>query len=340
MRAGVLRSHLVAVEPVVLRRAQAAVVSTAIAAALYLGAVSWVGRAGVGAALKMVSLPVILQLLALSLVNYGLRFARWHYYLHRLGSSVPLRHDLRIYIGGFALTTTPGKAGEMARTFWLRPYGVPATVSIAAFLSERLQDFLGVVLLSSLGATLYRHGEWVLALSAVLVLSAMIVLYVPAVSRRALTGMTAGSGWAGTLGRRIAEVMALTRGCFGARDFVLGLALGLAAWGAEACGFFLLLKALGAPVPLPTAVGIYSLAMLAGAISFMPGGLGGSEAAMILLLSACAVPAVLAVSATLLIRLTTLWFAVFLGILALSVRAGRPGLEASLAPAPPPAGMG
>jgi hypothetical protein len=57
------------------------------------------------------------------------------------------------------------------------------------------------------------------------------------------------------------------------------------------------------------------------------GGLGGSEAAMILLLSACAAPSALAVSATLLIRLTTLWFAVFLGVVALSVRLKNPRLR-------------
>jgi uncharacterized protein (TIRG00374 family) len=51
----------------------------------------------------------------------------------------------------------------------------------------------------------------------------------------------------------------------------------------------------------------------------MPGGLGGSEASMIVLLRISGVPLPLAVSATLLIRLATLWFAVLLGILALLV---------------------
>jgi uncharacterized protein (TIRG00374 family) len=52
----------------------------------------------------------------------------------------------------------------------------------------------------------------------------------------------------------------------------------------------------------------------------MPGGLGGSEATMVLLLKACGVPLPMAVSATLVIRVATLWFAVLLGIIALSIR--------------------
>jgi uncharacterized protein (TIRG00374 family) len=61
--------------------------------------------------------------------------------------------------------------------------------------------------------------------------------------------------------------------------------------------------------------------MLAGALSFMPGGLGGSEAAMVLLLRMLRVPLSIAVAATLLIRAATLWFAVLLGIIALLARA-------------------
>jgi uncharacterized protein (TIRG00374 family) len=49
----------------------------------------------------------------------------------------------------------------------------------------------------------------------------------------------------------------------------------------------------------------------------MPGGLGGAEATMItlLLLHGMAMPE--AVAATVFIRLATLWFAVFLGLIAL-----------------------
>ncbi len=58
----------------------------------------------------------------------------------------------------------------------------------------------------------------------------------------------------------------------------------------------------------------YALAMLAGALSFLPGGLGGAEAVMMALLLFKGVPEPLAIAATIVIRLTTLWFAVVLGV--------------------------
>ena len=55
--------------------------------------------------------------------------------------------------------------------------------------------------------------------------------------------------------------------------------------------------------------------MLIGAISFLPGGLGGAEVTMTALLMLNGMDNGAAVAATLLIRLTTLWFAVVLGLL-------------------------
>jgi uncharacterized protein (TIRG00374 family) len=75
---------------------------------------------------------------------------------------------------------------------------------------------------------------------------------------------------------------------------------------------------LGHPLPLATAVFIYAFAMLIGGISFLPGGLGSSEAVMIGLLVMNGFPEAAAVTATLICRLATLWFAVGLGAIFLA----------------------
>ena len=312
------------------RWVRAIAVSTAVAAAVYLGAVMWAGRAEVAAALKLVGVDTLIGLLALSLLNYGLRFARWHYYIRSLGGVISLRHDLRIYIGGFALTTTPGKAGEMARSLWLRPYGVPATMSIAAFFAERIQDFLGIVLLASLAVTSFRGAVWVLVGGVALVLGALIILYVPAISRSVLRYLTARPGRLRQIARQITEILLLTRGCFTPCRFLVGLLIGIGAWSAEGLALYALMSALGHPLPWVPAIGIFALATLAGALSFMPGGLGGTEVTMMVLLRLFAIPLPIAISATLLIQVVTLWFAVLLGIAALSIRAKVPEVPATV----------
>jgi len=60
--------------------------------------------------------------------------------------------------------------------------------------------------------------------------------------------------------------------------------------------------------------------MPGGALSFMPGGLGGDEAVMVGLLVWQGLDAADAVAATVIIRVTTLWFAVLLGVAATTMK--------------------
>jgi uncharacterized protein (TIRG00374 family) len=303
-------------------RLKAVTVSIVLAATAYLIAVLWAGRADVVAAIGGVGVGTLAVLLALSLTNYGLRFLRWHYYLNKLGCTLPVTADLLIYIGGFALTTTPGKAGELARTLWLKPYGVMPSRSIAAFFAERMQDFIAILLLSCLGLSLYPAGRWLMLVAVGLLGLALVLLFVPAAGRL-MTRWSEKSRLARPI-RHMAEILVHTRDCLAPVPLMAGLVLGIAAWSAESWAFAILLGALGHPLSLVTAFSIYAFSMLTGAISFLPGGLGGSEGAMIVLLRLAGVPIGVAVSATLLIRLATLWFAVLLGIIALSIRSKKP----------------
>ncbi len=94
----------------------------------------------------------------------------------------------------------------------------------------------------------------------------------------------------------------------------MGLALGLIAWGAEGVAFHIILRSLDVPISLALAVGIYAVSVLAGALSFIPGGLGSTEAVMGVLLVLVGVDTATAVAATLVWRLATLWFAVAIGL--------------------------
>ena len=59
---------------------------------------------------------------------------------------------------------------------------------------------------------------------------------------------------------------------------------------------------------------IFTFSTLAGGLTGAPGGVGGAEAAMIALLALQGVPLEVSVPATAVIRLTTLWFAIGIGL--------------------------
>jgi glycosyltransferase 2 family protein len=287
--------------------------SVALAALGYLGLSLWAGWRAVVGALAQVGLGVLFGLLALSLTNYLLRFVRWGRYLSLLDAPVAWRINLHAYFSGFALTTSPGKLGETLRSVLLKPHGVPSAASLAAFFAERASDLLSILVLAAIGLWAYAPARPVVGLAlAGVIFALLLVQWTALIAAIDLWAVSKPQKWA-RLVVKLCEIVLHFRRCFSLPAMGMGLALGVLAWSAEGLGFWWLLAALGHPLPLTTAVFIYAFAMLIGGLSFLPGGLGSSEAVMIGLLVMNGFPEASAVSATLICRLATLWFAVGLG---------------------------
>lgn len=252
--------------------------------------------------------------LGLSLVNYGLRFARWELYLRRLGTRIPVGTSLAYYLGGFAFTTTPGKAGEAVRSLYLKRHGMAWVDSLAAFFTERFVDLVAMVLLALAAALAFPQYQW-----PVIVVTALVIVFLPAVHARSVQGFIERrfeklpSAKLRTAGARLMELLRSASSLLRSGPLYAGLALGVVAWGAEGIAFHIILDALGIETSVVLAVGIYSVSVLAGALSFIPGGLGSTEAVMVLLLKLVGADTASAVAATLICRLATLWFAVVIG---------------------------
>ena len=83
----------------------------------------------------------------------------------------------------------------------------------------------------------------------------------------------------------------------------------------EGIAFYLLLLELGVEVQFAVAASIFAISILVGAISMMPGGVGGTEVVMVTLLLIINVNISTAIAATAIIRALTLWFAVVIGLM-------------------------
>ncbi|WNK21227.1 lysylphosphatidylglycerol synthase transmembrane domain-containing protein [Halomonas piscis] len=293
---------------------RALVLSIGVAAAGYLGVAFWSGWHDVTAAFGQIGLAGTGAALGLSLVNYGLRFVRWQRYLKQLGHAVTWPASLRIYLGGFALTTTPGKAGEAFRGVLLKPHGVPYPATFAAFISERLSDLLAVLMLTLFGLAQYPQAHGLVLAGAASLLLALGCLTSKALPAALYRFAARRRGRLMTLLSHASDVLLRARRCHQPAMLAQATLLGLVAWGAEALAFHWVLGWLGADVSLGLACFIYALAMLAGALSFLPGGLGSAEAVMVSLLTVAGMPPAAAVAATVFTRLATLWFAVAIGL--------------------------
>ncbi|MBI3902763.1 MAG: flippase-like domain-containing protein [Nitrosomonadales bacterium] len=292
----------------------------------YLGFSLWGGWREVVAALVRVGFVGTAIALALSLVNYGVRFMRWQKYLALLGHRVHTPESLRIYIAGFGLTILPGKAGEAIRSVFLVNHGITYPESLAAFFTEHFTNLIVMLLLVAVGLWVYPQAQTMVIILAVLILAILFLLqqtrWLQAL--RAMVQNRLSARPAHLIVSSLDIVLHSGR-CFSLPMLLYGITLGLIAWGAEGMAFYYIMHVLGSGIPVQVALFIYSFSMLVGAISFLPGGLGGAEATMVALLMLNNVAQPQAVAATVLIRLATLWFAVGLGIFALTLPARTAG---------------
>jgi len=284
------------------------------AVAIYGGSVLLSDINTVGASIAKLGVAGWVVILSLSLVNYGLRFVRWEIYLSRLNSRIPTLLSMAYYIGGFAFTTTPGKAGEAVRSLYLNRHGVAYVHSLAAFFTERFVDLVAMILLALVAALMFPTYQW-----PVLVITVLVIAVLPLIHAKLLHTLferqlnKLPSEKLRSMGARLLDLLRSASTLLRSGLLYAGVALALIAWGAEGLAFHVILKALDVETSLGLAISIYSVSVLAGALSFIPGGLGSTEAVMVLLLKLVGADTSTAVAATLICRLATLWFAVIIG---------------------------
>lgn len=250
-----------------------------------------------------------LQAGLLCLLNYGLRGLRWRLWMAHYGRHFGPLEGLRLYLAGYAFTPTPGNVGEAARGMMLARNPLGARQSLAIFGAERLADLLCLLLLClpamgwALGQGVAQAAPtWLRVLLAVGLLVALMVLGVLFRRRRA---MLQRFGW-------LQEAWH----CLALRPLVW-FALTLLAWAAQGLAVWLICSAFGVSLGPLEATGFYALAMVAGALSALPAGLGGTEAVLAGLLVAHGASPGVALGITVLSRLLTLWLAVGIGMMAL-----------------------
>jgi uncharacterized protein (TIRG00374 family) len=264
--------------------------------------------------------------LGLALGNYAMRFVRWQMYLHRQDVRVPVVSSAIVFGAGLSLSITPAKLGELVKSYLLREmHDVPAPRTAPIVVAERLTDLIALIVLAIIGVAAYGvDPTLVIAASGVIALG-LVLLAWPTPTHALIDLVTRPRRLA-----RLREPLHETLRGLGAlcRPVPLTIAtlIAVPAWGLECIGFAVICNAFpGAHVDLGLAMVIYAGTTIAGALSFLPGGLGVTEGAMTVALveGAAKLDPSTAVAATLLTRLATLWFAVAIGVAFLAVARRR-----------------
>jgi len=258
---------------------------------------------------------------ALSSANYAIRFVRWDLYLRVQEIQVPLASRIGVFVAGLSLAITPGKVGELVKSYLLRElHGVAVTRSAPVVIAERITDLTALVVLAIYGVAIYGVAMGTTIAAAAVVAAGLIVLAWPLVAHAMIRAVTRPRITRRFRERLLAVYAGISQLCR-PRLLATATAIGGVGWLCECIGFALIVHGFpGASIDVGLAMLIYAVTTIAGALSFLPGGLGITEGAMTLLVvqSGHGLDTSTAIAAVVLCRIATLWFGVAIGLAGLT----------------------
>lgn len=263
---------------------------------------------------------IALAAVGLTLFNYALRFVKWHIFLNRIETPVAIVESAVVFVAGFLMVITPGKLGEVFKSYLLKQtHGYAPSRTAPVVIMERLTDLLGLFILASLGIATFEFGRPVFAVSTAIVVGIIVLLNQETWIRGLISMLGDIPGirrFSDTLERAYNSIYRLVDWW----TVTWTSLLSALAWGMEAVAFYMIILHLGGDVTLLVAAFVYAMTTILGAVSFLPGGVGVTEGSMIgiLVLFGVFPQESLATAATYFIRLTTLWFGVIVGFIGFS----------------------
>jgi uncharacterized protein (TIRG00374 family) len=283
--------------------------------ALYGATVVYSGVDEMGESLARFGLGGWCAIVGLSTLNIGLRFVRWQNYLHTLGHRVATNRSLQYFLAGFAFTSTPAKAGEAARSLYLKKDGVSYTDSLAALFVERLTDLIAVILLALGAAYQFEDYRWLVLLAGVMTLAILPMIHSQLLrdQLRKASARVSGQRLGDVLKHGVKLINSSAR-LLKSGPLYSGMLLSMLAAFSVSLMMYVALSFSGVEISLSLAVGIYATGILAGALSFLPGGIGSAELVMIGLLGLAGVALPTATAVTLMCRVASLWYSIAIGI--------------------------
>jgi uncharacterized protein (TIRG00374 family) len=275
---------------------------------------------------------------ALAFGNYVLRFLKWEFYLARLSiGGIPKWDSFLTFLSGFVLTVTPGKVGEVFKSLVLHEtYGVPIAKTAPIVIAERVTDLIGIIVLIVIGSLGFSGGLLWAGIGAFLVTSLVVTIASRKLSMAIIGVVERLPGKLGKIGPKLHASYDSLATMLHPRNLVWPTLLSIVAWSLECLSLWVILQGFAQSTSVALCMFFYATSTLAGALVPVPGGLGVTEGALQeQLMNLGKVPETASTAAMILVRFATLWFAVLVGFVALSLLKRRhPGLLAAGPSAP------
>ena len=259
-------------------------------------------------------LPIVLAIIYLSFL---FKFLKWQYYLKLIKVNIKLSDSFQIFMSSLTMSITPGKIGEIIKSYMIKQLnGTPTSRTIPIVFAERITEIFALIFLIIMGFDLLNKGLIILIATFLLLLFSLFFLLNENVSNWLINKLGAIK-----LLQKYLESLKISfsssRELLKPKPFVLMFLLSILIWIIECFGFYLILSNFNISFSIVWSFFSYLFSIFIGSISFIPGGLGITDGSITYLLIKNGIDKDIAVSTALIIRFTTLWFALIIGSISL-----------------------
>ena len=247
----------------------------------------------------------------------SLKYLRWSYYIGVLRLKIATRDSILVFTSGLLMSITPGKVGELLKSFLIKDkYQIPISVSSPIIISERIIEFIALLILGLFGLLLYNFGSQYLVITLILFSAIIIIVIINRFQNYFFQIVIKFSKSEGIIDD-IKVFRTSLNILFKKIHFIKMLLLSVFTWIIECFAFYLIISGLFENQSIIWAVFSYTFAIFIGAISMLPGGIGTTEGTLLYTLAQKQIVESDALLITFFIRIITLWIPVIIGFISL-----------------------
>ena len=264
---------------------------------------------------KINYLPLILVIVSASWIPIILK---WHFLLRTCGIEIPLAKSIAVFLSGMFFEVTPGKIGGLMKSQILKTSSnIPRTKTAPIVLVEKVYDFIGAIVASIIGIIILGMEPYLIIIG-ILVLSAIFFfMYYGPASELFFNRITKTKFFSKYV-KNMSEFHQTIQKSTNVKIATICILLAVAYWFIVSSAVYYVL--IGFDIDALNylkVLAIYATSTLLGALSFIPGGIGVTEGTLTGLLTLEGIDVSTALILSVMIRLLTLWYSVFIGFIAL-----------------------
>jgi uncharacterized protein (TIRG00374 family) len=269
---------------------------------------------------KIIFVPIILSLISL---NWIVRFYRWHILLKNSNIHVPIKNNFIIYLASLSLSITPGQIGELIKSEFLKKqFKIPRSKTLPIIFIEKFYDLMGVLIASIIGVWYFEGGSYLISIGIVLLVLIFVLILSRSIFEKVLL-LICKIKFFSKYQKNFLESYNVLRNSLKTKIGLKSVILSFIFWVIQGIAVYFILLALGInELNFLIATSANAISVLIGALSFVPGGLGVTEASMGGLLSLQGIEISFALITAVIIRIFTSWYTVVAGFIALKFSGG------------------